>query len=733
MEIITNILKFEKTPFKDKVTVFEYRKKEEINFRKLGDVLLNLRKVPDNRRKIIIQFGDKIISTELLEDDFEKDLAVNLFPPTSRLVSAQNDDDLDLLKRIIGDAIAVNLRHSNKLWKIQETYNSIFEVSSPETIEGFGKIDVFPGFQYAPILLKNGEVGVIVDLKYKFHSSVSLREKLSYSSIEINPKNYYVDTCPIIQCPEKQDPFSNCRYAGTGKTVKLKKIVNKKPSEVIIDNLDIIEFHKQKFICPRAPVLGEFIQDEPPIALSFYKNDNDEYYSYPLERIRELPTFSHLDYHDRGALMKQIRPDPPIRFKRSQNYMRFIGNLTVGSITLNPIRNFQSWNSCNSGLLDLNNYIIGNSHRTDYPALEIQKYGIFDKGPEKLKISILLYREYNEYQLGLIKKPFLKETKEIIILQQFLSTEIEFDEIKLLEKKGDLSEYMDKFVNNNNCIIVVHSDNDSVDSEFKELVSGELIKNEYPHQGINFNVLKDKIESRQNGYFRNIFLGIIAKLGLHSWLLNVNENGFVKYIGLQSQNISLDATKYRGLLNSYYNSGRFSGGYYISDNVENRQQNFESAFKLLTKNNDEVVLIKNGKFYDRELKDIEHSLNILNLKHSIVEVISSSPLRIYSKNEKNRIFRPHIGTFYWISKTEVGLISTQGNVGTQNPIVLRNIKCDEERFEKLLYEIFDLCHCYSGWDRIETKLPVPIHSSSRGMGKIPKDMANFHFKKPWFI
>ena len=92
------------------------------------------------------------------------------------LISASSEENLEIISRILGEAIAVNLRHdANKLWKIEEIHNSIFEVSSPENLKGFGEIDVFPGFQYSPIVLENGDAGIIVDLKYKFHSSNSLR------------------------------------------------------------------------------------------------------------------------------------------------------------------------------------------------------------------------------------------------------------------------------------------------------------------------------------------------------------------------------------------------------------------------------------------------------------------------------------------------------------------------------------------------------------------------------
>ncbi len=733
MKIITNILKFENKPLKNKITIFEYKQKTKLDFRRLGDILLNLKKVPNNRKKVIIQFNDIIISTEKLEDNFEKDLERKLQPPESRLISVTNKKEIDIIKRIIGDAIAVNLHHSNKLWKIQETYNSIFEVSSPEIIDGFGKINVFPGFQYSPIILENGEVGVMVDLKYKFHSSESLRDKYARTSITINQNRYYVDTCPISQCPEKKDPFSNCRYAGTGRSIKLKSLIDKKPSEIKIEEINLKQFHELRHICPRTPVLADFLKDEPPVVLSIYHDENNKYYSYPLERIREQPTFVQLSYHDRGALMKQIRPNPPKRYQRSYNYMRYIGQLSIGSIVLNPDRKNYSWNSYNSGIFESNNYVIGNSYKSEYPTIDIENYGLYDTVPSKLKIYFVVFRDYNQLEKELLKKPFLETKKEIIVLKQFIDSEIVISKMYKIIDEVSLNDFIAKCNEENSCIIIVHSSNDIPNHEFKDLVQIKLIKNELSHQGINYDNYKKKFEAKQNGYFKNIYLGIIAKIGLMAWLLNVNEDKLVKFIGLQSQNISHETSQYRALLTSYYDSGKFTGGYYISTKTEYRQQNLELAFQELFDKTKEIILIKNGKILDKELLDIENSLRKLNLKYSIIEIISSSPLRIYSKNDNNRIFRPNNGAFYWLSRTEVGLVSTQGNAGTQNPIIIRNVKCDEDKFEKSIKKIYQLCQCYTGWDRIETKLPVPIHTASRGMSKIPKDMKSFSFKRSWFI
>ncbi|MHA1414892.1 MAG: hypothetical protein ACTSRR_01385 [Candidatus Heimdallarchaeaceae archaeon] len=739
--IVTNILEFEGEPFSQPLKIVKYYdKKDTLNYYEIGRALRNLRNC--NRFTPIIQFEKSLITIEELKDDTEN-MLIN-FEKSTDTVQSSNFKDRDIIRRLIGETIAVQLRNSKDyLWKVEEKYNNIFEVSDTSKIQKFGEIEIYPGFTYSSIVLPNGKAGIILDLKHKFYSVQNLRERLisglfTYSNI--NETRRYIDTCPLSigECYEKRNSFSTCPHAGTGKIIPIKAFLDIKPSEVSLSsNENLIEFHQKKDVCLKSPGgMSNKIKDDKPVAVSEFITEEGENYYYPLERLREIPSFDIINEYDRNRIMDLIRPQVHIRYRKTKFYMRYIKEDTLGrNIRLKPIIEGSEWvKTLKQDIFHTPELVIGNNVTTDYPSFYIEKNGLYDKfeKDKELNIKILHFSEISENIINQIAEIFSNNcTKRVINFTKYTHIPTKIIGHELITSEQQIDEILNELSHYDHiCILLLHSEKDKYNYLEKTKFIKRIISKNIPKQGINCEEFLDKIKKKQNAYLRNIYLGIIAKVGLMSWILNIPKDNTV-YIGMSSRFFNLEKQLYNAAFCTYTNQGRFLKGIYISCDKNEKSNEYCRIFENINNNNN-VILMKHGRLWETEFQDLENTIKNQNINVEILELISS-PLRIYSiKDEKVRL--PTQGTYIVLSDNEMGLVTTRSIQGTKDPIVLRILTAKLEKIMSKLPNIYALSQCYTGWEKYTTKFPVPIHASDKVLQKgISMDLNSFDFDKAWFV
>ncbi len=740
--IIPNILEFEGNPFINALDIVEYNdEKGKLDYHDLGKTLRLLRKT--NRNIPIIQFENTLLATRTLKDDSEGSLAK--FEKKFRSVKIEDFKGKDIIRRLIGELIAVQLRNSKDyLWKVEERRNNVFEASDSTKIQRFGDIEIYPGFTFSPIVLPNGKAGVILDLKHKFYSIQNLRDRMIsgvFNYSDFNTKRWFVDTCPLSmdECAEKRDSFSSCEYAGTGKSLPIIEFLSKKPSEVYVDSKEnLIQYHERKDVCLKSPHgLANRIRDNVPVAISEYVTEEGENYTYPIERLREIPSFEIIENEeDRKKVMKLIRPDVFIRFRKTILYMRNIKEDSLGNdIRLKPIMGVNEWvKDLNKDTLQTPQLRIGNSMKSDFPSFIVEKHGFYDeyKTSENLFIKVIYFSDASISKIEIIMDIFRIEcSQRITSFYKYSKIKTEILEPTQITSFKQLENLVVKLKEYRNlCVLLVHSKNDINLRIDKHKVEKLLIEENIPKQGINLEDIMEKLRIKQNAYLRNIYLGIFAKMGHMAWILDLEKNNNI-YVGFSSKFYKNVENSYRASLCFYDNQGRFLKGKSICCSKNDKKEEFGRIFENLNKDFNYVIM-KHGRIWETEYIELLDIFKTQNLNGDLYEIVSS-PLRIYFLKGE-RVHLPTQGTYMFLSDSEIGLVTTRAMQGTRDPILIRKVFGKPDKMKKVLHDIFSLTQCYTGWEKYTTKFPVPVHASDKVLQKsILFDLESFEFEKAWFV
>jgi hypothetical protein len=741
MTLLSNILQFKGKSFENPVTAFRYTPKEEMNWYTVGWYLRSLRKIYENRLVAIIQDGTSLYSTRVLLDG-GLGLLESFNEKETKTLSIANESDRSILTKLLGESVAVTLRNQARdTWRIEEVTRAVYEVSNVDALDGFGEIAVFKGFRYQPLILGNGKAGLVIDPKFKFHSTKTFRQynitDLPYISDEFASDSEYsqkpgvVDLCPIDDCPEKSDSFSVCLLAGTGKRVTIKGYSSVRPSEA---ELDLIEYHRRDKTCPQTPLLANFLTDEEPVAVVSLGISE---YCYPLERLRLQPTFGLLSQEDRKQLMERVRMFPPDRFNLTEYYGGKLSLIQVEGLSDFHSMGFRkSWEEISQVSFDRPDLVLHNGKRTRFPHREIEVNGPYDLSETHLD-NIIFFILYSKSDSESIPQMFIdvvvdgksktfiptfediskKPVKKAIVrtIDDTLWPDI-LDEIKTLHNESV-----------NLCVILIHSQNLHEMNVAK--VESDLISAGIPKQGISAESLHSRHDNRQRGYFRNVYLGIYAKLGGTAWALPEIEDKSTIFIGHSSR---FSGESYNFAECAYTNNGLFKDGrfrqvekYSSRDAVHQVVTELSKDYKqtvLLVHGVDPVIGQDSGKSLEEKLKG----------ELCLIEVLPT-PLRLYQA-EDNRILPPEIGDAVWLSNDSIGLVTTRMPFGTPDPILIRKISGSAPHFKHLIKNIFDFTECYTGYEKYSTKLPIPIHASRRTLQKAMQfDLKTLDFKEAWFV
>ncbi len=742
MAYVSNILKFHDKPLSKPIALYQYRLQDEVNWREFKWGIKSLRSVRQNRYIPIVQdYTTLLTSAQLTDDEFE---SLRYFTkPEKKSLHASNEMDRSILRKLVGECVATSLRNDHEImWLVEEIANSVYDVSDPVELPDFGSLEVFEGYTYSPIVQESGKIGLIVDLRYKFRSIDTLRilydrnDYLKYLNEEYTYTPFR-DACPVKDCPEKRDPYSLCNLAGTGRSIEVIEIdPDTKPSEYDIEGVSLIEYSRKLNVCPRQPRLANSIADKPPIAYIRYPRST-KIYSFPLERIRVRPSLRYLEEEDRRRIMKLIQPDAPQRFNLTERFARIIERISLPKLPELVSEGFRiPWSD--DAFISLNRVqpVIAGGRPARFPHRLLPTYGPADLDIANLaELSLILVwaDRPNGKQRQIIRSIFNDEGRSSITTfgQYFKGRSIRIvKEITLQDRKVDDVLDTVKSLSSKNDNVAVLLGWDRRHREKCADLEKKLVLNDIPKQSFVPSLMAVKARKKHESYFRNLYLGLYSKLGGRAWKLPTGNDVSTIYVGYSSR-AEHDSIHYA--MCAYSVSGDFLEGLHsITTKDTHNEMLAQDLSSLLNQESSRLIFISRGSLYSFEKASLSKFREKYNGRLLAIECVNS-PIRVYGRRE-HKIMPPSIGTGIYISNEEFALVTTPAPSGTSSPILLRKIMGTDNMFRQSVQSILDLTQCYTGYDKVSIKHPVPIHASSGTLGKCARlNMPQFRFSVPWFI
>lgn len=743
LDFVTNIIRIEGTPFKNPVKVFSYEAPSDYDFMKMGRVCRNIRKIDVNCHLPIIQSGLNLYSIDNLVDSEERWLKD--FKTDSFELSADNENYNKILQHLLSESLAVHLRNKpDEKWIVGEIGNQVYEVKRWDQIQGFGPVITYPGFRFTALIRPNGEAGIILDPKYKLHSKYNLRElyirgdrfvlDLFYSlplSISDNRANV-IDMCPVDQCEEKGNPSSVCRLAGSGTNARIIQVEKVTPSQIKINEQNLIEYHQNDSICIKGDRLANRIIDSEPVAEIQYYGGG--VYSIPLERLRLTPTFDTLQGRDRHALMEKVRPNPSQRFLRTRAYAKSIDTFPFGNLfDLTPAELEKKWTSRSTERYSTV-YKVGNNESVEFPEILIRKFGPADVEKQELRTlnMIVVHSEPKDVEmLSNISRLFCHDLEGIPNFGNYLQVKCKNHGLlrinrenmeQTLEQIENLHKSKDNFF-----VIVVHGPkgNNALLSDLKINLNQRGI----PKQGINLDEFSKNIDSRRANYFRNVYLGVYTKIGGNPWLI-ASENAIdFNFLGLSTRTVS---NSYYYSMCQYSGSAKFVKGKCSRLSEVKSSQEISDNLKLFIQPEKRNIILNTGVLKQHEKDAIDDLSRNMNEEIGSIEVISNSPIRLFGSRETD--MQPETGICFWLSNREVALVTTDPPGGTANPILIRNVNLSDSKFQDSIPRIYDISQCYTGYTGFSLREPLPCYAANRTLSRfIEWNVQSLDFKRQWFV
>ncbi len=674
-----------------KITVFEVNFEENIYSNKLNDYVMNLR----NSNKDVVSFinWNKIIfddkkAISKLEQIHES----NNFKIDERIIELKSLDNL--LIRYIGEAISQQLRNRFEKLVITNKGKDWFKAVDYDKKETFGQLNLFKGFRFKIILLKD-QIGIIIDPKSKFYTDFSLREL--YDNGEDIGGRYIEKICPIVDCEQKFNPFATCKH-GNPESFGIMGINNffldKTPKE---ENL--IE-HYSEIGCEKG-LLGKNIQDEKPVIAHYYGSYNKPY-SFPLEILRKSPKFEDAG-DETSNLADEVVMDPDERFYRIEDYLEYFESLKEDHfpIILSEPLDMKS-EYFESKYFEKPEYLVNNVSIKENPYIQI-KNGDIIKNKSNLTLFVLLPHRVKDL-IDNIKKYFKDFNKWYNCRLDYNFVNLENTNLNDLEIKKD-----------KNCLYLVLREEPE---ENKDLLS-LLIRNSCRIHEIHLTTLTNEELFKKE----NIYASIYHKIFPPFFLLNGN-NKFKKIVGLSLQSYGQD--KITAILQfDYY--GKFIKGIYIRESDYGLLNNKIKMFLNDIDKNDNLILI-NG-ILNKDLIDYFNTE-----KFNYVNLSDNSLIRFFrfSYNQPSRTGVP-VGNGISFNK-QWYIVSYASRQGTQKSIKIENYSQSESDFKEIAQICYDQTKYHLGFSQNSMKLPFPIHFGRKTLKRLKNlDLNELNINYPIYL
>ena len=381
-----------------------------------------------------------------------------------------------------------------------------------------------------------------------------------------------------------------------------------------------------------------------------------------------------------------------------------------------------------------------------FPVKDIERVGPFDlsknqRSFDKLRIGVLGIGKIEEQKV----LPPLREllecdsntTFDSPTLKTLFSVDAEITLVEFVERTDEVKEFIQKFQSMNSqddvkqCVIILHGKGQQ---QVQNQARNDFLIQNIPKQGINTDTFIEKVNLKQRGYFRNILLGIYAKIGGQAWILNENHDPSIGFIGYQSlSRKDKDQNQVTFVLNRYSNTGTWEYGSLNMIEKEEFENHFIKELSAISKDREYVRFMNVGSFWPFEKEVVSNISEQIECDFQVYEMITNKPLRIYSMID-GKAASAKIGMGIRIDSEQYGVVTTFARRGTVNPLVIRRINGHGAFDKDDVRKFFDLTQCYTGYENLSLKLPVPCHASQQALHDARGlKIGRLGFENPWFI
>ncbi|MHA1347212.1 MAG: hypothetical protein ACTSYH_15100 [Candidatus Heimdallarchaeaceae archaeon] len=774
--ISTNIMLFEGTPFREPIKLFHYNIGYNYDFFELGELVKLCR--DKNRNSIIFQYGKRIYSSLKLKIPLQYKEVLS-FPEQAIIHLDKTENSQDKLRFLLGEIIATFLRNQN--WRADLRPGLVYQVEKLVASKEFRPLSIWDGFKYSPLIFDDGKAGLIIDPSYKIYWEETLRQLYDREKEKMPLHgDIVIDTCPNEDCRLKKDPFSICDLSSHGRGVKLVNINGKKtPKTAIIkrDDKDIdVYAYNNDIACPLGIMGASISENKKPVAIVNIGRSTKPY-TYPLERLRKKADFSDIrNPRARRHLMRLIQPLPDERFRRT---------IEITENTLNSVI---------FGQFNLNFSSLINTHKTSNfeikhnppiemqldenkmsrnPALDLENDNPYDFKTRRFKRLIIKiitigvsekeFKDVNYIENTILNGEMLEENGEENSFNQkseiipSLSKYFSLDNVEILrdrttidvkkpkESKEILEKQFDKkktgsyLKNVSSKTVFLRIYGKEASKYNTDYITDFLISKDVPNQGLSlekYNRIRNDV-GRVRGYFKNIYLGIYAKVGGIVWASpeNIGEK-HTQYFGYSS---IFRENRIIFSLTHYDHRGLWKKGVGA---VTTKEEFSKTLKKILTKNfplsqSSQVVFHVRGKIKQNiELETFKGIFQEIGGKFRIIEFMES-PIRLY-KQERSRIASAKAGTQIAINSKQIAMLTYYFDnlkTKTPDPIMCHLAFGDERKFKKDINHAFYLTQCYTGYLQQQTKYPITAYSANKITEKMQnyEKSLNIEFISQWYI
>jgi len=681
--------------------------------------------------------------------------------PNAYQLSTNHHSEREIIRRLVARAIAKKQIAAG--WFV-ESYGFAYHWSFSLSKQLYTDImDVYPGFVFRPYVYEDGSCAVMVDPKFKFVAKRNLRdviERLSNQGFDeerigmLLENEMVIDTCPVVECPKRRTPASDCPLKGTGKRRRLLKLdFTKSPSQAAFG--DLIEYHRNS-VCRNKGLIAERLKSRPPIALveGFGQKTCLE---YPIERLREELKLQKIDRTQRALIMKYIQPSMSKRWELTDNFTAYVDDVELGrSCHLGLIRQFaeagaprKPW--ATSIVFEEPPLEFGHKSFGHDPFAGLERTGPYDisgsncRKFDSLKIGLCNYSGelsvkrinaiYDDLCEGFARGARFVGLRKLFQLripsfsEDFLISDIDKIERLSPEARPD--------------IVLVFTSR-IMGNKVKEygFVKRSLTQKGIPSQFILAErVHPSNSPDRYSSYLKNVALATYYKVGGTPWVLSHVTNRNSCYIGLAM--IARGAKVYMST-QVFDSIGLWLGGWtesvdkdrYTSrliDRINEAQEVFSKARGMAKR----IVLHKDGEFWE----NIELQPLLENIRSNAVYVCVKKTAwpRLYNQLTRMDYMVPR-GACVQI-EDNAALLATSGpphpSPGSQRPIIVEmKTKSYQYNLMDACRDIFNLSLVFGGYSLAITSKPVTTHFASKAVSLLSKyniEESSLLWKKAWFV
>ncbi|KPV64486.1 MAG: hypothetical protein AOA66_0178 [Candidatus Bathyarchaeota archaeon BA2] len=772
MTLYINMFEYEGKPFANGLQAYMYTSGEEIDKEKINVSIGNALKDLDIRvgnNSAVAQFLYSMYCVPFDPGDLPReicggtrDFSFSWKLDGKKTLVPTDSDHREIIRRLVANAIAKKQIQNG--WFVERygfAYHWSFTLSK-ELRTAF--MEVYPGFVYRPYVYEDGSCAIMIDPKFKFMPKKNLRDlieghlqkKVEQKMIKLLFEgDFIIDACPIIECPHRKNPSSDCWLKGAGRRRKLVQLdFNKSPLAASIG--DLREYRKKR--CKFHGRIADIIADRPPIAL-VEKEHSNEFLEYPIERLREELKLHKVHKWQRLLVMKYIQPSLDRRWKLTENFAAYVDDLTIGRLhQLELTRSFAEAGSNNRpwesfACFEEPPLKFGNQACSYEPFSGLKRNGPYDlDGKDRRKFDSLrmmilnlshkltledVKRFYNDLVNG-----FTRGGSHFVGMKKIFRLEIsKFSEDLLLSNISEIKE-LDQRQQPDIILVPCRRMGDHKIRHygpFKQKLTRKGVLSQF--------ILEDKLGPRMTpskyaSYLKNMALTIYYKVGGIPWVIGRPVSSNTCFIGLAMVTRRDTRCMSMQIFDSF---GLWLGGWtefidkdeYSRRLVDRIREAQDIYAKEIGKPPSKTILHKDGEMWtDIEIQPI---IDAFQSKVVCVSVKKTVLPRMYDHKRSDYVVKR--GSYVRIDDN-AALLATSGPPhpipGSQRPITveIKGNEINRSMLMNICEEIFDLSLVFGGYRLSIISKPITTHFASKALSLASKYKileSPLLWRKAWFV